>query len=322
MAIFGVFYSAITIVCWVLPSVYSDYIYPIIIYCYKGSVTGMSYKSGFTAHYSTNAIYLALGAIGSFCCSLKHRSIRWKVAFVLTLFALILTTKRAHLGFGAVALIVAYYVYGSKYKATVTGKVLIGASVLILVFMGAQSYLPDAFEVINRFFDAADDDTLNGRMPFYKLCIQLWLGSPFFGNGWDSYTQYFNSVYVGKYTALGDSSMDAHNVYLQILAEQGIVGLTMFLIAVVSCLVSCIFSLVKINKLDCCESVYMQRVLMTGTISVQVFFLLYCLTGNPLYDMQMYVPWLLSCAAGGQLSADLNAISGKFKSPQVADEQG
>ena len=29
---------------------------------------------------------------------------------------------------------------------------------------------------------------------------------------------------------------------------------------------------------------------------IQLFFAAYCITGNPLYDIQMYVPWLLSIA--------------------------
>ena len=37
---------------------------------------------------------------------------------------------------------------------------------------------------------------------------------------------------------------------------------------------------------------------LTLSISMQTMFLLYCLTGNPLYDSQMLIPYLCSCAMG------------------------
>ena len=34
---------------------------------------------------------------------------------------------------------------------------------------------------------------------------------------------------------------------------------------------------------------------LSGSLAIQAFFIMYCLTGNPLYDMQVYIPYLVAC---------------------------
>jgi hypothetical protein len=50
--------------------------------------------------------------------------------------------------------------------------------------------------------------------------------------------------------------------------------------------------LLKLNKFD--SNNESDRMSLAASIALQLFFILYCTTGNPLYDMQTYIPYLLS----------------------------
>ena len=42
---------------------------------------------------------------------------------------------------------------------------------------------------------------------------------------------------------------------------------------------------------------YGESFCLWACVGAQVFFLIYCLSGNPLYDPQCYIPYFMSCVA-------------------------
>ena len=320
MACFGVFYSLATIVLWLVPDLYDDVVMPFLRDCTDSPSFLNGYKSGLTIHYSTNAMYISLGLIASFALALAGPRL-WGVASAVSLLALLLTTKRAHLVFAIAALCLVFLLWGSERKVGTAGKVaLVGLAALAFVLFGWGAG-SDVLAVVERFSTVADG-TFGERIGFWKLCLAMWEQSPIFGCGWDSYTEAFNVTGEGRaYIDRGASGMDAHNVYLQVLAEEGIVGFALIAGALIGGIVDAARRLVALNRLEAAgaDGLAGRRAVIAGSLAIQLFFAMYCVTGNPLYDIQMYVPWVLSlgmsCAATPPGFAD--ALAGSSHAPRA-----
>ena len=291
----GLFYALVTIASWAVPG-FHDFIYR--HFFANGSYHAARWQAGFTNHYSTNGMYLALGllaCIPRLADKNKNIAIRVIPALII-LFALLLTAKRAHLVFSLFAMVAALCIFGSRKSASTSFKVLVVIAIGILGFYLATIYIPDLTVVLDRIAQAQDDDTYNGRSSFYEICLAMWGQSPIVGSGMGSYTTTFNMTSLGAwYIGKGFTGMKAHNCYLQVLAEQGIIGLVLLVAVFVTFLVGSIRLLLWLNRHD--PGNYVFRISLTASVAVQLFFVIYCLTGNPLYDMQMYIPYLLGCGA-------------------------
>ena len=298
IALFGLFYALATIVLWIVPDLYDAYVYPYLSSKTATEETTLTgYKAGLTTNYSTNGMYIALGLVACFALSLKGGR-TWQVATLVALFALLLTTKRAHLAFGVAAMAAVYFVWGSQKKAGTFAKFLGVAALLLLALYIASFFNEDILAVFERFSSLSDDDSFGGRSGFYELCLSMWGDSPLIGNGWRSFSvEFYKTPESWSYAANGFSAMDAHNVYLQVLAEEGLVGELLFLVVLVGGIVAAVRRLLLLNEVDAARadgSLKGNRSVVAGALMIQLFFAAYCITGNPLYDIQMYVPWLFS----------------------------
>ena len=72
----------------------------------------------------------------------------------------------------------------------------------------------------------------NGRLPLWKVAAAAYRAQPFHGQGAGTFQTYFLAHRDVPYTVI-----DAHSLYLQTLAELGIVGLVLLLIALLGILV-------------------------------------------------------------------------------------
>ena len=304
IGVFGLFYSAATILFMLIPESYSA-VYPYLQAKSVSPITGMGYRAGLTVHYSTNGIYTALGFLACSAMALSRKGKSWTLCACVCLLALILTTKRAHLAFGVAAFSAAYFAFNSQRKLGSFGRFILVATIALITLYVVSFFNDEVLAVIGRFQELADDDSLNGRSEFYDLCLSMWERSPLIGNGWGSYTLEFNNTAEGMfYISRGYSTMNAHNVYLQVLAEEGVIGFSLFIGAVamgIICALRALMYLVATNDAGK-ANMREKKALLAGALSIQVFFAMYCLTGNPLYDAQMYVPWLLALGVSSVLS--------------------
>lgn len=288
----SLFHAMCTILFWLIPSLYP----PVKAIFFSASYMASDYRSGFTAHYSTNSIYLSLGLVCWMCgltgCRVKMR-LKDVVIGIVLLLALLLTTKRGPL-IAAVASISACYVYVNKEK--LTGTLLKGVVFVLLgvVAVGVlATFVPGVHDTFERFLELAVDDTGNGRSDLYDCAWNMFYENPIFGGGWGSYGKYVASTPLGAmYKEIGFSSMSAHNVYLQLLAETGIVGLTLFVAPAAATLVFAVRHSPRGNR-----TAFGDSFCLWACVGLQVFFLIYCLSGNPLYDVQCYVPYFVSIVA-------------------------
>lgn len=288
VAYLGLFFSLATILMWIYPPLFEI----VKETFFSASVSAGSYRSGFTAHYSTNAIYITFGIICCFALLLNESKNKQRafyfVAFIICFFALLLTTKRAHLAIAIAACVSMYLLSGNRgLSRRVTG-LIVWVTVAIVVFSIASQYIPELGMTIERIAELSDDDMFGSRSDLYSICFSLWKESPIFGQGWGSFTDaLYGSLSGARFAAQGYYEIDAHNVFLQVLAEGGVVCLSLFFIWCVGSLIQTA-NLLKTSNDD---SAY--RIVAVASWGCQLFFLIYCFTGNPLYDIQVYIPCLL-----------------------------
>lgn len=118
------------------------------------------------------------------------------------------------------------------------------------------------------------------------MAIEAFKNNPILGIGWGN----FRALTYGKLKWAEQAHV--HNTYLQLLAETGIIGF---------CIYMCWF--IYMFKMVIKEFTYMKKhrkddslFLMIFSLGYQTFFYMYCMTGNPLYDFETYIPYYIACA--------------------------
>ena len=89
---------------------------------------------------------------------------------------------------------------------------------------------------------------------------------------------------------LADISYAVHSVYIQLLCETGIAGLVPFLLSAVS---SLIYGMRKYRKILKSGKYIQEKVIVELGIAIQIFFLAYCASGNPLYDYNFCITYFI-----------------------------
>lgn len=252
---------------------------------YNGQIAGLTY------HYSTNAMYLSIANLIFFSLVLKKDTkkftkVLYFILLVLSFGALLLTAKRAHFIFVIISFIILYFVYNKdNYKQNIIRMITIFiiSTFVLLILANFIPSLNNTFDRIHQF--AYSSDFSNGRFPLYSLALELFKKHPLIGNGWGSY-KYF---YLTQNLALSNYSlMDVHNIYLQLLCEVGIFGTLLFLFLFGKILFD---TIVLLRHSECNANT---KCFLTISLGIQVFILLYGMTGNPIYDVQMFFQYILA----------------------------
>lgn len=143
------------------------------------------------------------------------RGVSARAAGLIPAIGLILSDSRGSLiaaaaGLGVTALT------APAVRARLSEVVLSAGGLIVLVL----SVRPAALGVVENFADRveAGGDVTSGRSEIYAVLISQWRESPWFGTG-----------YRSAEVDLGSKVATAHNVYLTILVELGVVGLIVFL---------------------------------------------------------------------------------------------
>ena len=104
----------------------------------------------------------------------------------------------------------------------------------------------------------------------------MFYSNPLFGSGWGSYSKYVATTSLGAmYNNLGFTSMSTHNVYLQLLAEIGIVGLALFLVPAAVTLIAAM----RRSAAHRGGGLYGESFCLSACVGAQIFFLVYCFSG-------------------------------------------
>lgn len=259
---------------------------------------------GLAHHYSTNAMLISVGIIlacSRFFSTLqiglnkkKKKAERYFQLLLIGVFAiaLLMTGKRGHIVFVAAAILVIYYSSdinkGSKKRIT---KIFLFVSCLIIIMTIVFMMVPSLSVFLQRFETSVERGDLgNGRSFLWNLAFSAFKNNPVFGIGWNQYSSTLSeSLHMRR------EMNHVHNVYLQLLCETGVFGFVIFMLWFIIIFVLTIRNYKKINYYYPPE--YIQaNYQLKFSLGFQVFFLMYSLTGNPLYDEEMYIPYFICCA--------------------------
>ena len=190
----------------------------------SGTANGLyGYKAGIADHYSQNGTYISVVfvviCVTLFCLKMSRRKkIMLTVFAVIAAFAIFLTSKRAHILFSIAAVLFTYYLANkSKGSKKVLRTVII---VAIIAIFGAAilEFVPELSLTIDRFQNAGTDSASTYRFVMWEYALNDFLNNPLIGSGWYGFS------YDEKIAYVPGAAAGAHNIYVQLLYETGIVG--------------------------------------------------------------------------------------------------
>lgn len=266
--------------------------------------------SGLCVNYGANAGIITIGtgiAIVKLIYSDKKDRIKKFFPFLIRLSGLLFTGKRSPVLLLIVAVGFIYvFIEKDKVDKKVFRVAILGIFSVMSLFIGAM-FVPQLQVLVGRLLDSDDWTTLGGRTELYDLAIGMFKSNPLLGQGWNSYKLVSENT-IGKVYVRQYARMQTHNIYLQLLSEVGLIGFA----AIVTLLVMPIFTTFKMTRKNGvqgylgieCNNCMIEDFL--SCIFILIFFLLYGMTGNPLYDPYMYFLGMMSCAA-------LQSYNVKFK---------
>ena len=272
---------------------YKNYILSLVcegrITCVASGNFFHGYIPGITSHFSTNAIYLSISTLFLYAELLSSKKKSTFIFFILSLIALFTTGKRAHLIFTIICCLV-LYLYDKSKKKSVSKKIMKLSIVGIVGIFGMlilSKYVPEITNIFSRFESLIESgNILNGRNSLYELAFSLWDKHVIFGNGWGAFSYFYQ---ITLYQVGDVAYIDAHNVFIQLLCEVGIVGF----IFVALIMVLSFFNICQQIKKS--ESLTNEnKIFLKFSFLYQLFFLFYCITGNPLYDPQCFVIYFIT----------------------------
>ncbi|MGF2082642.1 O-antigen ligase family protein [Enterococcus casseliflavus] len=246
---------------------------------------------GLSDTYSLNATYISLAFGLSITNVLYYGENSFKnykfIYFIFSFIALIVVGKRAHVILSLITIIFIWLIENRKKikKRFFNLALLFILLVPIIVFL--LPYVSNSLVFIDRFFDQQDLSTLGGRTELYAEAFRIFKDHVFIGVGWAGYPEIVQYT-VGANYINGFSRMQAHNIYLQLLAEVGIIGFIFFAYLFYSGIRAGISEMRVLNE----RSKY--KFFVVYSLYIQIFFVLYGLSGNPLYDRATYIPYFIS----------------------------
>ncbi len=272
--IMGLFFAIFTIVPIILPNIYVNLIVPlmrtngnfdVIFYLGKG------FYSGLTNQASINAVYLSFGVGACFLLLLlnndKKKRIIYLIILIFELFCILLTSKRGPFLYSLLSMLIVLYFNSERGKKirNLLFLVLVLTSLFFIIYYSVPSfnmYMTTFLEGKSQLGDFS-----NGRFALYDAAWNFFKDNKAYGIGWTNF-RYIYFRYI-----------DVHNVYLQLLCENGILGAIPVYISFVFCY---IFTICKIKDIKKMGGVPYKLILFS--LYMQTFFLFHSLTSNALYD--------------------------------------
>lgn len=270
--------------------------YPIMIKIYDFIPSGTSqgtagYRAGIANHYSQNGIFISICLIYLLQMyiyrHIENRKSKYRLLLstiiLVVFFALILTGKRGVFLWALLSIIITYIISnGLTIKKAIKTALPIVAIAFVIYLLSDK--IPQISYLINRFENIGEDSGSLERLAMWKLAIEKFKHSPFLGNGFWSFQNMYeqNLAHFWHRDPSRFQRLNAHNVYIQVLCETGVVGLSIYVYAIISTLY--LTAILLQDRIT--NSTFRYGLLVS--FAIQTFYLLYSMTGNCLYDIVFY----------------------------------
>lgn len=241
-------------------------------------LTNQTAKNGFL-------ISIGLGILINQLLNNKKPKILIYISIIFYIIALIMTLKRSFIIAHIISIILIVYINFkfSNKKINNYIKFLIIIGMIITIMLILEPFIPVFEKIMARFTITDYRDFTSGRFNIYKAGYELFKEKPFVGNGIYSTPLLLKE----KYGLHGIQQM--HNIYLQFLAELGLIGTSIFItLIIIAYLIT-----YKLLKKSCFY--YNEDVkLMLGTsFYIQNFWLIYGFFGNPFTEHIFLLTYLI-----------------------------
>lgn len=224
--------------------------------------------NGLVVQTGTNAfllcIFIGLGLF--YLISKPNSKIKYMALIALGLILLILTSKRTLLLAGVFAFVTVFLLYKRFNIKYLIAIIVLGSIFVFIVF----NFTNIGNKIIQKF-NMSDGHALSGREILYKKMFVNFKKSPVVGVGIDSKVD----------------GQDGHNIYLQVASETGIAGILIMLIFLFRNLIITYKYFMKQEK---------YKEYFAFSLYIQLVFLIWGITGNPLYDQFVLLTYFLIIA--------------------------
>ena len=224
---------------------------------------------------------IAIGAVYNFRKIVFRNT--WLIIEGLLMFGMLLSGKRGAFVYVIAALLLMYFLEGKGgekffriFKIAAIVVMLYCALAFIANYTKITSVVRIYDTVNTLIFDRSADNT--GRTQLQEKALEYFQANPILGIGWRNFNNLFSlrSTYV-------------HCIYLQLLCETGIVGTTLFIMFFAKNVMECLKKYRWAGIEVSCERAWIGLALFT-----QVYFLLFGLTENPIYDIEEMIVYMFA----------------------------
>lgn len=188
------------------------------------------------------------------------RRARWRYALFAAsaLISLAIICSQSRAGFVALAFVTVCMAWSSRYRFRVVGAVAMLGLCIMLV---SRSEIEQRVQSIIAY---QSDQSARSRLGSWNTAIAVWSANPVFGVGFNQYQPAARAMFGGK--------RDAHNIFLQNLAELGAVGHPIWLACVLGVPLSMYRFMVRARRLPAQYrwAYYWARGLLLGLVAFAI----------------------------------------------------
>ena len=186
-----------------------------------GAIAGLAFEKAYAAFICN----LGLGVI--FAEFVANKSYKYIIQSIVVLLALMMTGKRTLFIIPIVILLIYVMLFSKNNRFIKLAGVGLGIIGFVIV---AYATIPAASLIIDRMINS-DGDILSGEKIFGIMLWKCFYRHPLIGEGFLSFNDY---VFNRGFRYYGDRwNYQAHNVYIQLLGETGIIGCALIVILIV-----------------------------------------------------------------------------------------
>jgi len=289
----GVVHGFGVVIQWIVPSIHR--ILVAFLPSAMESAALVAPTRGFTVNSGFAAMFICVGiiALWALIYSGNKFNIKHKLLMVLLVVGLLLTGKRAHPVFLAISMLVCYFL---PLRGVKKMKRYWIAFVLFVSIILAFLVLKDSLVNIPFFASVVEsidglllgEDITSGRNRLIAWAWVRFAENPMFGIGWGDY----RATVPGNVTFV--TELDTHNIYIQLLCETGLIGFVCFIIPMLTFWFKAKYAFCRCARKESQVSGMWKEVNYFSFV-FQTLFLLYGFTGNPLYDPNWVIIYMVCC---------------------------
>lgn len=282
LLIFSCIHASFTIISYFMPTLFHNFILPVLPNYINSEISffiSRGVYSGITDQVGRNAFYISVGISVLFGKLVANKQTSFNFEYIILgflLLSILLTGKRGHLVANFFSMLLVSSIYAKFKGKSFLRKLLKTALVLFLAVWILILLFPEAAAPFMRFVERQGGDITSGRIPLYINAIELFKQKPILGWG----CGVFSNLY----------EIGTHNLYLQLLAENGLIGFLLFF----SILIINLKNTFKTFKRNVLHNRSQYTNYLVFSLYIQIFYLIYGITGNPLNDGFILIIYLIA----------------------------